>query len=215
MIVVISTITQTAHFLPSFFRSLRCVHSVISRQVVVGPWTETGCNQAFPVDHWTRAPERQETRRTFHSWRHESCARARASVKRKRPLPSPFDPAFSLLLHPWCWFLLSRVYALFYACTAHLRGEERRGEERRRKGITYGREAKRQSCVAIVRARKGTKERGIETGRRGMEGKLTSPWTCNWWNAGWINRLCTPSLLALRFWSLLSRNSFLHASWFT
>jgi len=39
------------------------------------------------------------------------------------------------------------------------RASARRGEERREKGITHGREAERQSCVSIVRARKRMKER--------------------------------------------------------
>lgn len=44
------------------------VHSVISLQVVTGPQTETGCNQAFPVDHWTRAPEDQKNLSFMKAW---------------------------------------------------------------------------------------------------------------------------------------------------
>lgn len=74
--------------------------------------------------------------------------------------------------------------------------EQRRGEERERNYAWKG------SRAAVMRgdckgSKKNERERGMKTGRRRMEGKLASPWTCNWWNAGWINRLCIPSPLAL------------------
>jgi len=95
-----------------------------------------------------------------------------------RDLPSsPLDPAFALSrsLPPSSLTSISPVVRFTHRlCVC--------ASAKRQGIISRGREAERQSCVAFVRARKGTREK---------ERKLAPPRACNWWNAAWINQLRT------------------------
>lgn len=151
---VISTITSAIDR-PFFFRSsFRCAHSVISQQVVAaaGAWAETGCNQTFPVDHWTRAPER--SRRPEEPFIHESMSHTRAHPWNIRDLPlHPLTllSFLSFFLSPSSLTSISPVVRFTHRlCVC--------ASAKRQGIISRGREA--QSCVAFVRARKRTREKG-------------------------------------------------------